>query len=466
MRKKLFAHPFYPKLVILVFLVTLLFACKKNLGRDSDALAPLTISEAKATFAESAKKSDELSRISHYVLGFAGRMEKIYNQALWSKSYMVQGFNGNYIITPIEENLTPFPSNTYQASRFLGFFRDKTGKVQMKIVELLSAPGKMLVDNLYETEGKVLTNLVEGRSNEISGLTATILIYDKDYSSDQSFSVTSGQWKKDLVILFNTTQKPIRVKSVQPDGVKVNLYNDEQEQPQSCETEYLVRYAYDMETGEILSASIIATWNVCTTPVTYGSGSGGGTNNTDNNNNTGGPFKLCKNSIQFLGQGTMSSSLSTNLVGLKFTSDAGGPGNYTPGTFVSLNNGITYSAMNRPSSSDYWGDGKTPANYLRSFFSDLFESGDIGQYYEDGFNTYHLTPTAAARIVTFACELAATQVQTAFGPSSANPANQDAWIMFHSVADKIIKTLLPGSTIRQGYSNDAPASYAIYSPFC
>lgn len=103
--------------------------------------------------------------------------------------------------------------------------------------------------------------------------------------------------------------------------------------------------------------------------------------------------------------------------------------------------------------------------YLQDTFPELFSNGDIYSRYEDGGRYWYFNEHAVSRISQWTSNMAATGViQTV--PQPYLPNNGLTKTTFIDFADKFIKSLMPGSSIRSEFRPNAPYASANYSSNC
>ncbi|WP_254561813.1 hypothetical protein [Dyadobacter diqingensis] len=171
---------------------------------------------------------------------------------------------------------------------------------------------------------------------------------------------------------------------------------------------------------------------------------------------------ICKGTFPFSGDKTGSFYL-LNVTGLTF--ENGATANVKNNMVYSLTNGITDAAMNTSPAFDYFGQSKKPIQYVAEVFPDLFVSRDISSAIVGGTKVWQFTPKAARAIATYATGLAGIGVRGEV-PYAATPGNTAAWAAFEAQSTNIIRSLMPGSRIYQGYAANGATAPAIYAPNC
>jgi hypothetical protein len=172
--------------------------------------------------------------------------------------------------------------------------------------------------------------------------------------------------------------------------------------------------------------------------------------------------KLCSASINFR---SSDASHIANVTGLRFEG-GGSQINNLPSTLFSITNGIRESSLNQVPNPDYMTQGKTCMEYLHDFFPTLFSTGQITTATENGETIYQFTAQAAQIISGRASNLAALGVTLQMGSAASIPGNTAAHAEFYKQSTELIRSWMPGSVIKQGYSPNGNNSGALYAPTC
>lgn len=258
--------------LILFSLSAILYqSCKKQLSAEkSDSNIDEFVIAAKNWFVNSVVEEEKitLSQLGTttgdmYKRKFA-RMEKISKKIDWSNSYLYRQDKINFVFVPITEDIKPFKNKNYEAARSLIFYKDKSGNMSMKIIEIISEKGGTLGD-VETIMLKAFINYYLDERNAIGNTNANVAIYERDYKYEKSFQVKNGGWSLSKTE-FNNRRGANVLRRISTMGQRTTCY--------SCETWYLVGTWYDLQTGQIVDQKILDQWYVCsgdTPPNGYGS---------------------------------------------------------------------------------------------------------------------------------------------------------------------------------------------------
>jgi uncharacterized membrane protein YgcG len=199
-----------------------------------------------------------------------------------------------------------------------------------------------------------------------------------------------------------------------------------------------------------------------------GTGSGGG--GVTEGGASGWPYppvakpgdRLCPSSFLFTNQSQTGAFYLTNMTGMRI--EDGSKVHLLPPTVFSLTNGITDLVMKSVSRDDYLGQNKTPIQYLREIFPELFPN-EIKSIQKNGKTIWNFSPEAAAIIAARAANLGGQLTATVI-PSAALPGNPLTDQTFFEISNSIIKAFMPGSAIIRGSRSTATNSSATYDFNC
>ncbi|PWJ51827.1 hypothetical protein CLV98_1371 [Dyadobacter jejuensis] len=178
--------------------------------------------------------------------------------------------------------------------------------------------------------------------------------------------------------------------------------------------------------------------------------------------------RICSASFNFSGNQNTSSNYTTTLWGSKFE-DGSTINTDQGGQQFSCANGITDAAMNlKQGMFDWLGLGITPLEYISRNFAYLQGSGDIKRVYDTDEQQFvwNFSPLAAKVISAHAINVAAQAVgESSFG-SAATPGNSEVFRNLAEVANKILRSYMPGSSVRWTRFGSGTTSNANYAPNC
>ena len=254
-------------------IIPLLFSCQKSTHSDTKNAAEL-VENAHSWFTQKMAGSGQNSPASPYLT----RMQAIEKLLNWedAKEYANDGVQ--YVLVPCAYEIKPFRNKSFEAAKMLVFYLDKSGNMKMKISEILSAKGTSLGNNLREIISRSFVNYYTGKNKSTSSINANIIFYNENYIPENSYKIVNGSWLPAKFVLQNKkiTHSDQHVSTA--GTLSASGY---------YETWYLVGYFYDLDTGEIISAEIINTWQqcvgICDTwgPVDDFGGTGGGSTNCE-----------------------------------------------------------------------------------------------------------------------------------------------------------------------------------------
>jgi hypothetical protein len=177
---------------------------------------------------------------------------------------------------------------------------------------------------------------------------------------------------------------------------------------------------------------------------------------------------LCKHSLEF-SKSTDKSHFLTRISGLRFENTKTQFNNVGL-TYVGLTNQITAKAMGTAVSKndDYFAQGENALYYVKTVFPELFTSKDITITTNSlGESVYQYSEYAAATIATYSLNFAGEITAMQWGHGAAAPNNEMAWVDFWSMANQLVRSFMPGSTVRESRTGDqGTISNASYSRTC
>lgn len=296
--KHYFKNVKFVLLTVITFLVILFFACKRQLDLGFNNNSNAIVQNAKDYFTTTiVAKENEMLALPYKTLAknsnircFA-RMGKLSNKLLWNKAtvYIKNGLE--YTIVPVEEDIKPFTNKSYEAFRNLIFYRNKDGRMNMSVIEVLSNKNSEFGNMPSSIAKLAFENMYFNTQQQLANTNASILFYDSYYNLQSSFIIKDGVWNEAKIKLKNvrsssmgnkqssqTLENSITTQTVKP-KTKVPLSTC----GGGCETWYTVGYWYDLNTGEIVGDITIyntyQTGNCGGNGASYG-GSGAGSSNS------------------------------------------------------------------------------------------------------------------------------------------------------------------------------------------
>jgi hypothetical protein len=112
----------------------------------------------------------------------------------WDKATTQQRDDLNYTIIPLKESITPFKNKSYEFFRDVIFYKDKTGKANMTIIEVLSKKGESLGNDLQNIAITAFENKYFSSSQSIDAINAFVFFFDENYAQTASFQFQNGTW--------------------------------------------------------------------------------------------------------------------------------------------------------------------------------------------------------------------------------------------------------------------------------
>lgn len=230
------------------------------------------------------------------------RIKEFSAKVLWNDAKEYGNGLDNYVVAAIEEERKPFDNKNFEAARCLVFYKDASGAMRMDFIEMLSEKNQMLEGNITDIAANAFYNKQNKSKRKIGNINASILFYDKYYYPESSFQIKNGLWTSALVAL-TVKKEGNRVGVVSTMAQRISEMDD-------CQTRYLIGYWYDTNTGEVISAQILYSWNPCEEQApSYG---GGSSSSYAENQSYG---RLCQN-YNFT---TVGDSYTGTVTNIKFT---------------------------------------------------------------------------------------------------------------------------------------------------
>ena len=262
-------HKFYFVLTALSFL--LFSACKKNSLSDLQSSQKM-IEIVHRWYSDTLINKSQLTAGSQY----SERIRAVQNLLDWESA---KGFLSNsvqYVITPLKLDRKPFQNKAHEAAQSLVFYFDKSGEIHMKAVEIIAMKDVPIGDDVSGIVEAGFLKSYLGVTKQTRDISAYVIVYDENYKTENSYSAKEGSLTRTGFKLQSTTLKSklasaSRTKHV--DGATLTG---------TWETWYLVGIYYDIDTGEVVSATILSTYQVCSgscdvwTPTDDPGGTGGG----------------------------------------------------------------------------------------------------------------------------------------------------------------------------------------------
>ncbi len=290
-------------IIVLLSLPMFIFlACRKNTSLDSFN-SNTFIAESKSHIANLVKQEEALLSLPYSQLKknanlrrFA-RTKKISNIAQWDEAKLFSHNGINYSIIPVNDDVHHLQNPTIESIRFLLFSKRDGDKMEMNIIEIYSRENGSLGKNLTSNLETIVDNILFKGNSIVEELTASVIVYDHFYYNIGSYSIHNGVWAKAKIVVENTNKRPefigITTSATKGTNSKNNLQKNllSSVSPMSgclgCTTYYLIGIWYDMNTGEIISTTILDTWDECSgNNSTPQGGAPGSTTITNNNSNT------------------------------------------------------------------------------------------------------------------------------------------------------------------------------------
>ena len=188
-------------LFITVCTMVLVNGCSKMNTRENTALTETDISEtAKNYMAGLADKEKEIAAqpsAEQPVKGIKNRVTpftKMNPLIMWDKAAAQQQGDLNYVLVPLKEALKPFANKGYEFFRNVIFYKDKNGKSNMTIVEVLSKKDESLGNDHQQIAITAFENKYFNKSQPISALNASVFFFNEEYKQVASFQLQNGQW--------------------------------------------------------------------------------------------------------------------------------------------------------------------------------------------------------------------------------------------------------------------------------
>ena len=248
--------------VCLVIIILIYTACKKQDSSDNPKVDPVIENARRWINNDIVGKERAMLMVSYSQLAkedrvrALARMQKLASLLKWdqAKAYKQEGIQ--YVIVPVDQQLKPLRNKNYEAGRSVVIYRDQSFKMQLKIIEIISAKAGNLGSTVTDISSLAFANMILNKRKDIGTTNVSILFYNEQYHHLKSFRTKDGKWDNARIHLSirknATTQK--RLASTMSQTVTC----------QKCTTWYSVGIWYDLNTGEIVSYEILDQWEECT----------------------------------------------------------------------------------------------------------------------------------------------------------------------------------------------------------
>ena len=175
--------------------------CSKMNTRENTTLAESELSETARNYmsglADKEKEMTTQPSAEQPVKGIKNRVTpftKMNALMMWDKATAQQQGDLNYVLVPLKEALKPFANKGYEFFRNVIFYKDKDGKSNMTIVEVLSKKDESLGNDLQQIAITAFENKYFSKSQPIGALNASVFFFNEAYKQVASFQLQNGQW--------------------------------------------------------------------------------------------------------------------------------------------------------------------------------------------------------------------------------------------------------------------------------
>jgi hypothetical protein len=231
-------------------------ACRKPFNPDMDASS--LIGKAKNWFMNDVvnKERDMLEKpdsiLGLYVRRFA-RMQKLGSLLNWNeaKEYNQDGIH--FVVSLVNQGRKPFKNQNFEAARAIIFYLDRSGRMKMNIIEILSNKGSSLGSDLQQIARLAFVNKQVKKNDRIEGLNGSVIFYTENYKQESSFQIVNGVWSSARIELKN--QATVKKRPLNTRNQRTTC--------QTCTHWYLVGYWYDTQTFQVVNYEILSEWDEC-----------------------------------------------------------------------------------------------------------------------------------------------------------------------------------------------------------
>lgn len=292
LRKRVYAI-FAISLAVVTF-----FACRKNFREGPAENSPVVL-EAKTHLSAIVQSERSLLDMPFTQLKknanlrrFA-RMGKMEAQMQWDKAQNFYRNGTSFAIVPVDDDVHHLNNPAFESVRYMLFSKRDGDKMEMNIIEMYSQRNGSLGTDIANGVKIAAENMLFNENKAIGQISASVVVYDRYYYNNTSFTIQNGNWKKARIIVENSNRKPV-VASVQTHSLNGVVKSDMLKalstvSPMSgcgiCTTYYLIGIWYDMNTGEIVDTEVLDSWDECVEPNHNPQGSSPGSTVTSNNHN-------------------------------------------------------------------------------------------------------------------------------------------------------------------------------------
>jgi hypothetical protein len=189
----------YSVLSTTVLTILLAYGCNKKNSREAGNNVTLT-QTAKDYFtglANEEKVTSSQPSVTSHPQSTKYRvtpLSKMSPSIIWDQATVHERSDMSYVIMPLKEVIKPFKNKNYEFFRNVIFYKQKTGKTNMIIVEVLSKKGESLGNDLQNIAITAFENKYFSRSESIGELNAYVIFYNENYVQDTSFQLQNGKW--------------------------------------------------------------------------------------------------------------------------------------------------------------------------------------------------------------------------------------------------------------------------------
>lgn len=181
------------------------------------------------------------------------RMGKLQKLLRWSDAKTFKDGDLEYLIVPMS-NLKEWQTQQYKGQRAMIFFKKSNDELSMQITEVLSLKSEMVPPNVVDVAHAWVSNSRGKSSAIVSASEVHIVFYDKNYTQLSSARYRNGKWVEGKLELRNVKGTPNRERAVSTITTLSSC---------NCTDYYLIGYFYDLATGQIISAHILASYSIC-----------------------------------------------------------------------------------------------------------------------------------------------------------------------------------------------------------
>ena len=181
------------------------------------------------------------------------RMGKLQKLLLWSEAKVFNEESLEYVVVPMSATKS-WQNQKYLGQRAMIFLRKANGDLMMQVVEVLAAKSILSPPDLISTANAAFRSKHGKTSDFKFDSEVNVMFYDENYRHLGSIRYDNGRWNQSKVELRNVKGSPGKERPVSTVTTLSSC---------NCTDYYLVGYFYDLETGQIISAHILASYAIC-----------------------------------------------------------------------------------------------------------------------------------------------------------------------------------------------------------